>query len=210
MHSSSSFSKELCVCSVCCGCCFIWWASVGGCYVTILMQHQHSDGGVSINMETDTSPVLCWRVESGLQVLVFLLFFGIIFIIYHCIIFSPELKTNSAVGHLWRAGEHRLLWQRGRGDGDVWAEWDATHASRRGDGRRGDGLRGRLGLVSRGAGRFLWDLPIAAPPPPNPPSPCILDYTTLEPTVLCEWWTVAFSPLCIVAVPLSRPLKMNL
>lgn len=93
--------------------------------------------------------------------------------------FLSELEANAAVGHPRRAGKHRLLRQRGRGDGNVRAERHAPHAARRGNRRRGDWFRGRVGLVSWGAGRFLWDLPIAAPTAGalHPPltSPYILD-----------------------------------
>lgn len=68
---------------------------------------------------------------------------------------STELETNSSVGHLRRAGQHRLLRQRRRGDGDVRAERDAPHAVGGGGRRRGDGLGGRVGLVSRGVGQYL-------------------------------------------------------
>lgn len=126
-----------------------------------------------------------------------------------CLFLFPELKTNTTVGHHRWAGKHRLPWQWGRGNGDIWAEWDAPHAARRRNGWRGDRFWGRMGLVSWWAGRFLWDLPIAASATNNPSIPiCILD-TRMD--CLVQVMDSSFCPtLCIVAVPLNRPIRNEL
>lgn len=76
----------------------------------------------------------------------------------HCF---TGLEAHAALGSVRWAGKQRLLGQWRRGDGNIWAERDAPHASGGRNRRRRHRLWRRVGLISRGAGRLLWSLPIA-------------------------------------------------